>query len=69
MYEGTPTDSPFITSEIKEIILPCQLMKINNIADKLYWDEEKGKYIIEKNIGKYSDFSGLWGYTELQTIR
>lgn len=26
-------------------------MKVGDIADKLYWDEENNKYIVEKNIG------------------
>ena len=31
-------------------ILPAQLQKVGNIADRLYWDRSKGRYIIEKNI-------------------
>lgn len=34
------------------ILLPCQLMKVGDISDKLYWDSVKGKYVIEKNVGK-----------------
>ena len=32
------------------ILLPCQLMKIGNMYDRLYWNKNKGRYIIEKNI-------------------
>ena len=44
-------------TEIKEnkttILLPTQLQKVGDIADRLYWDNEKGRYIIEKNIKEY----------------
>ena len=33
-----------------EILLPYQLQKVGNIADRLYWDNGKGRYMIEKNI-------------------
>ena len=46
------------TTEIKEnkttILLPTQLQKIGDIADRLYWDDAKNRYVIEKNIGKFS---------------
>ena len=32
------------------ILLPCQLMKVGDVYDRLYWDSEKGKYIVEKNV-------------------
>lgn len=35
------------------ILLPCQLMKVGNTADRLYWDNEKQKYIVEKNTLKF----------------
>ena len=45
-------------SEYKEnkttILLPTQLQKVGNVADRLYWDNEKGRYVIEKNIGEFS---------------
>ncbi|MBP3931665.1 MAG: collagen-like protein [Peptostreptococcaceae bacterium] len=34
------------------ILLPCQLMKVGDVADRLFWDSEKGKYIVEKNVDK-----------------
>ena len=34
------------------ILLPCQLQKVGDVADRLYWDNEKGRYVIEKNIEK-----------------
>lgn len=35
------------------ILLPCQLQKVGNVYDRLYWDSEKGKYVVEKNINEY----------------
>ena len=35
------------------ILLPCQLQKVGNVHDRLYWDSEKGKYVVEKNINEY----------------
>ena len=35
------------------ILLPCQLQKVGDVYDKLYWDSEKGKYVVEKNIIEY----------------
>ena len=35
-----------------ELLLPTQLQKIGDISDKLYWDNSRGRYIIEKNIKK-----------------
>lgn len=34
------------------LLLPCQLMKVGDVADRLYWDSEKGKYIVEKKVDK-----------------
>lgn len=34
------------------LLLPCQLMKVGDMADRLYWDSEKEKYVVEKNILK-----------------
>jgi len=36
------------------ILMPQPLRKVAGISDKLYWDNVKGKYIIEKNIMKYT---------------
>ena len=36
------------------ILLPCQLMKVGDVYDRLYWDGKKRRYVIEKNILKYS---------------
>ena len=30
------------------ILLPCQLQKVGDVADRLYWDGVKGRYIVEK---------------------
>lgn len=32
------------------ILLPCQLQKVGDVYDRMYWDSEKGKYVVEKNI-------------------
>ena len=32
------------------LLLPCQLMKVGDVADRLYWDNEKGKYVVEKKV-------------------
>ena len=41
------------------ILLPCQLRKVGTAVDRLYWDIEKGKYIVEKNIADPSVFKNL----------
>ena len=41
------------------LLLPCQLMKVGDVADRLYWDSEKGKYIVEKNIADPKVFKNL----------
>lgn len=50
------------------ILLPCQISKVNNISDRVYWDNEKGKYVIEKNIVSetYSNNTGwsVWYHTD-----
>lgn len=45
------SSSVFIPSEHNKttILLPCQLQKVGNVYDRLYWDSEKGKYVVEKN--------------------
>ena len=38
------------------ILLPCQLQKVGDISDRLYWDNEKKRYIVEKKINQiYTD--------------
>ena len=50
------------------LLLPTQLQKVGNIADRLYWDSEKRKYIIEKNIEKIElDGTERWNvHSELE---
>lgn len=36
------------------ILLPCQLQKVGNKADRLYWDNDRGRYVVEKNISNYT---------------
>ena len=52
-YGNTSMPNTFIEhQEVKTtILLPAQLQKVGDIADKLYWDNEKRRYVIEKNIG------------------
>lgn len=52
LEQGTEaTDYTPHDSHKQTILLPCQLMKVGNLKDRLFWDESKGKYIIEKNVG------------------
>ena len=46
--------TPYIHHESNKvtILLPCQLQKVGDVADKIYWDNSKGRYVIEKNIKK-----------------
>lgn len=30
------------------IVLPCQLMKVGEVSDILYWNNNKGRYVVEK---------------------
>lgn len=32
------------------ILLPCQLSKVNDVSDRVYWDNTNNKYVVEKNI-------------------
>ena len=36
------------------VLLPVQLQKVGEVADKLYWDNSEGRYIVEKNIDSIS---------------
>ena len=38
-------------SHKQTILLPCQLMKVGDVKDRLYWDVDEGRYMVEKNIG------------------
>ena len=55
---------PFGIQNKTTITLPCQLQKVRNMADKLYWDDAKGRYIIEKNVGVITDFSNAVHHQE-----
>ena len=35
------------------ILLPTQLQKVGDIADRLYWDNSKGKYVVEKKVNSF----------------
>ena len=55
--ESFPTKKDIITELNKKIksskqtlLLPCQLMKVGDVQDRLYWNGEK--YVIEKNTNK-----------------
>ena len=50
LEEGvTPTDMVNRQSYKTSILSPCQLCKVGDVADRLYWDNEKGKYVVEKS--------------------
>jgi len=44
------------------ILTPCQLMKVGNISDRLYWDKNKGRYVVEIKNKKlaYLDYQRHW---------
>ena len=46
------------TFETQKVRIPQQLKSINNIKDKLYWDNSKQKYCIEKWIDIPEDYIG-----------
>ena len=50
---GDTTNLPFEEpmEQKTTVLLPCQLEKVGDVADKLYWDNKKGRYVVEKNIG------------------
>ncbi|MBP3887408.1 MAG: collagen-like protein, partial [Cellulosilyticum sp.] len=45
------------------ILLPCQLCKAGDVADRLFWDNEKGKYVVEKNLNQTVTFNGSEDWT------
>lgn len=46
---------PIPTQSHKTTILsPCQLQKVGDVYDRMYWDSVKRKYVVEKNISKTS---------------
>ena len=54
--------------EVYSIIIPTQLKKVGDISDRLYWDNNKGRYIIEKNIDKMIIPSyKTWNYREQES--
>ena len=53
VYEGSNNiDIGENQSNKTTILLPCQLQKVGDVYDRLYWDSEKRKYVVEKNISK-----------------
>lgn len=46
------------------LLLPCQLAKVDNVADRLYWDSKKERYIIEKNTLRFSAVNVTRGINE-----
>lgn len=42
--------SSLVKSYKTTLLLPCQLMKAGDVADRLYWDSEKEKYVVEKKV-------------------
>lgn len=41
--------TPYVESIVK-VLLPTQLCKVGNVGDRLYWDENENRYLIQKNI-------------------
>lgn len=63
MIEYGDYTGDYIVCENKkiELLMPTQLCKVGNISDRLYWDNSKNKYIIEKNIKQVAlDGSANW---------
>lgn len=53
VYEGSNNiDIGENQSNKTTILLPCQLQKVGDVYDRLYWDSEKRKYVVEKNVLK-----------------
>lgn len=54
LYNTNSLISSYIASQSNKttISLPCQLQKVGDVADRLYWDSVKGRYVVEKKIGK-----------------
>lgn len=52
IYKGEYSNSGVFKYQKETILLPCQLMKVGNFSDRLYWDKEKNKYIVEKKVNK-----------------
>ena len=50
-----------------DILLPCQLEKIGNVADRLYYDDVEKAWCIEKNVGNYT-FSGNENWVIASTL-
>ena len=64
VFEVKPTSSPMYAKaqvevivlddtyneNITSILLPCKLQKVGDVADRLYWNASKNRYVIEKNI-------------------
>lgn len=57
IFEGDYTNLDYniedITQTKQTILLPCQLMKVGDVKDRLFWDESKGRYVVEKVFDKY----------------
>ena len=51
LYIGEDNENFIENQSSKQtLLLPCQLSKVGDVQDRLYWNGEK--YVIEKNIGK-----------------
>ena len=54
-----PYDIPH-KSHKQTILLPCQLMKVGDVKDRLFWDESKGRYVVEKKVFKKNLLNSEW---------
>ena len=53
IYEGNLTDEelPKYETSKQTLLLPCQLSKVGDVQDRLYWNGKK--YVVEKNVNEY----------------
>lgn len=51
-YATTKLPIPIQTHKTT-ILLPCQLQKVGDVADRLYWDSEKEKYVVDKKVKNF----------------
>ena len=64
IFEGDYTNLDYniedITQTKQTILLPCQLMKVGDVKDRLFWDESKGRYVVEKKVFKKNLLNSEW---------
>ena len=54
LEEGDCATSYNSYSQFKQtVLLPCQLQKAGNAVDRLYWDNDNRRYVVEKKVYKF----------------